>query len=91
MSTNWSFIWKRLRSAWTIPDLRKKILFTLAMLLAYRILATITVPLTRQEQVNQRSSLGDPCLQAWGGKERLPAGSDPVPDGQRGFEIPCSL
>jgi len=58
MSTNWSFIWKRLRSAWTIPDLRKKILFTLGMLLAYRILATITVPLTRQEQVNLATLFG---------------------------------
>jgi len=39
----------RLRSIWTIPDLRKKILFTLAMLLVFRVLAHITVPLTHQE------------------------------------------
>src|SRR5216683_3515381 len=42
-------MWERLRSIWTIPDLRKKILFTLAMLLIYRVLAHITVPLTHTE------------------------------------------
>lgn len=45
-------LWERLRSIWTIPDLRKKILFTLAMLLVFRILAHITVPLTNQELAN---------------------------------------
>lgn len=38
-------MWERLRSIWTIPDVRNKILFTLAMLLVFRILAHITVPL----------------------------------------------
>jgi len=38
MSIKWSFLWKRLRSAWTIPDLRKNILFTLGLLLVFRIL-----------------------------------------------------
>jgi preprotein translocase subunit SecY len=52
MDTKWSLIWKRLRSTWTIPDLRNKLLFTLGLLLVYRILAHITVPLTHQEQVN---------------------------------------
>jgi preprotein translocase subunit SecY len=47
-----SFTWKRLRGIWTIPDLRNKILLTLGLLLVYRILAHITVPLTHQEQVN---------------------------------------
>jgi preprotein translocase subunit SecY len=42
-------MWERLRSIWTIPDLRKKILFTLAMLLIFRVLAHITVPLTHAE------------------------------------------
>ncbi len=42
-------MWERLRSIWTIPDLRKKILFTLAMLLVFRVLAHITVPLTKTE------------------------------------------
>ena len=31
-------MWERLRSIWTIPDLRKKILFTIAMLLIFRVL-----------------------------------------------------
>src|SRR5579863_8097189 len=43
-------MWEKLRSIWTVPDLRKKILFTLAMLLVFRILAHITVPLTHAEQ-----------------------------------------
>src|SRR6202165_3827162 len=42
-------MWERVRSIWTIPDLRKKILFTLAMLLVFRILAHITVLLTKTE------------------------------------------
>lgn len=42
-------MWERLRSVWTIPDLRKKILFTLVMLLVLRVLAHITVPLTAAE------------------------------------------
>src|SRR5205085_4924570 len=43
-------MWERLRSIWTVPDLRNKILFTLGMLLIFRILAHITVPLTATEQ-----------------------------------------
>jgi len=45
-------MWERLRSVWTIPDLRKKILFTLAILLVFRVLAHITVPLTATEHQN---------------------------------------
>src|SRR2546421_8350947 len=45
-------MWERLRSIWTVPDLRNKILFTLGMLLIFRILAHITVPLTSAEQSN---------------------------------------
>ncbi len=45
-------MWEKLRSIWTVPDLRKKILFTLGMLLIFRILAHITVPLTHAEQQN---------------------------------------
>jgi preprotein translocase subunit SecY len=52
MDTKWFFIWNRLRSIWTLPDLRNKILFTLGLLLVSRVLAFITVPLTPQEQVN---------------------------------------
>src|SRR3984893_11336321 len=43
-------MWEKLRSIWTVPDLRKKILFTLAMLLVFRVLAHIAVPLTHAEQ-----------------------------------------
>lgn len=43
-------MWERLRSIWTVPDLRNKILFTLGMLLAFRILANIPVPLSPAEQ-----------------------------------------
>jgi len=42
-------MWERLRSIWTVPDLRNKILFTLGMLLLFRILANISVPLTQAE------------------------------------------
>jgi preprotein translocase subunit SecY len=45
-------MWERLRSIWTVPDLRNKILFTLGMLLLFRILAHITVPLTHAEHQN---------------------------------------
>src|SRR5436189_3020983 len=44
------FMWERLRSIWTVPDIRNKILFTLGILLAFRILAHITVPLSAEEQ-----------------------------------------
>jgi len=37
-------MWERLRSLWTVPDLRNKILFTMAMLLVFRIVAHIPVP-----------------------------------------------
>lgn len=43
-------MWEKLRSIWTVPDLRKKILFTLGMLLVFRILAHINVPLSHTEQ-----------------------------------------
>ncbi len=52
MDGNWSSTWKRLRGIWTIADLRNKIFFTLGLLLVYRILAHITVPLTHRELVN---------------------------------------
>src|SRR5438034_7403397 len=52
MSTKRSSVGEKLRSIWTTPDLRNKILFTLGLLLVFRILAAITVPLTHQEQVN---------------------------------------
>ncbi|MGH2506646.1 MAG: preprotein translocase subunit SecY [Ktedonobacteraceae bacterium] len=44
-------LWDKLRSIWTIPDLRNKILFTLMILLITRVLANIPVPLTHAETV----------------------------------------
>src|SRR6266446_6231271 len=35
-------MWERLRSIWTVPDLRNKILFTLGILLLIRVLLTQT-------------------------------------------------
>ena len=58
-------MWDKLRSIWTIPDLRKKILFTLMILLITRVLANIPVPLTNQETqalVNLFSSGGNQNL-----------------------------
>jgi preprotein translocase subunit SecY len=37
-------MWTRLRGVWTIPDLRKKILFTIGMLLIFRVVASVPVP-----------------------------------------------
>jgi preprotein translocase subunit SecY len=48
-------MWERLRSVWTVPDLRNKILFTLGMLLIFRILAHIPVPLTAAENTALRN------------------------------------
>src|SRR5947209_8151541 len=66
MNTTWFFAWKRLRSIWTIADLRNKILFTLGLLLVYRVLANITVPLTHQEQVNLANLFGNSKSQSLG-------------------------
>ncbi|GCE47782.1 protein translocase subunit secY/sec61 alpha [Thermosporothrix hazakensis] len=43
-------MWEKLRSIWTVPDLRNKILFTLGMLILCRVLAHITIPLTGEER-----------------------------------------
>lgn len=43
-------MWERLRSIWSVPDLRNKILYTLGILLVFRVLAHITVPLSQVEQ-----------------------------------------
>ncbi len=48
-------MWERLRSIWTVPDLRNKILFTLGMLLIFRILAHIPVPLNATETAALRA------------------------------------
>jgi preprotein translocase subunit SecY len=45
-------MWERLRTIWAAPDIRNKLLFTLAMLLLFRLMAYITVPLSAAEQQN---------------------------------------
>src|SRR5256712_5930503 len=59
MSTKRSSVGEKLRSIWTTPDLRNKILFTLGLLLVFRILAQITVPLTHQEHMNLAHLFGN--------------------------------
>src|SRR6266705_418145 len=66
MGTTLSFTCKRLRGIWTIPDLRNKLLLTLGLLLVYRVLAHITVPLTHQEQVNLANLFGSTKSQGLG-------------------------
>src|SRR5215471_5042845 len=53
-------MWERLRSVWTVPDLRNKILFTLGILLLTRVLANIPVPLTSAEQSALRGLFSNP-------------------------------
>src|SRR6266446_8641243 len=53
-------MWERLRSIWTVPDLRNKILFTLGILLLTRVLANIPVPLTQTEQLALRALFSNP-------------------------------
>lgn len=43
-------MWERIRSIWTLPDIRNKLLFTLGMLLFFRVLSNIPVPLTSEQQ-----------------------------------------
>ena len=50
-------MWERLRSMWTIPDLRNKILFTLGMLLVFRLVAHVPVPGINPADL--RSALGN--------------------------------
>jgi preprotein translocase subunit SecY len=45
-------MWERLRTIWAVPDIRNKLLFTMAILLIFRLLAYITVPLSATEQQN---------------------------------------
>ena len=58
-------MWERLRSIWTVPDLRNKILFTLGILLAFRVLANISVPLD-QHGIKALQSLLDPTKSGLG-------------------------
>lgn len=54
-------MWNRLRSMWTVPDLRNKILYTLGMLLIFRVVAYVPVPgidpANLQNIINQNSNL----------------------------------
>src|SRR5260370_8886836 len=54
-------MWERLRSIWTIPDLRNKILFTISMLLVFRLMAHVPVPgvdsATLQSALSKNSGL----------------------------------
>ncbi len=47
---------EKLRTAWRIPELRKKITYTFFMLLLYRLLSVIPVPGVNLELVNQATS-----------------------------------
>src|ERR1019366_1438370 len=48
-------MWERLRSIWTVPDLRNKILFTLGILLIFRVLSHIPIPLNAAETTALRN------------------------------------
>lgn len=48
-------MWERLRSIWTVPDLRNKILFTMGILLIFRVLSHIPIPLTATESTALRN------------------------------------
>ncbi len=46
-------MWSTLRDAWKIPDIRKKLLFTLATVFVFRIGSAIPVPYMNQEAIQQ--------------------------------------
>lgn len=37
-------MWETLRNAWKVPELRKKLLYTLMMLVIYRLVSVVPVP-----------------------------------------------
>ena len=49
-------MWEKLRVVFTIPELRNKILLTLALLAVYRVGFWITLPMFNKDAVNQQSS-----------------------------------
>jgi preprotein translocase subunit SecY len=60
-------MWTRLRGVWTIPDLRKKILFTIGMLLIFRVVASVPVPGIDPAAISQSlSSNGGSLNQVFG-------------------------
>lgn len=46
-------MWSTLRDAWKIPEIRKKLLFTLAVVFIFRIGSAIPVPYMNNEAINQ--------------------------------------
>ena len=46
-------MWSTLRDAWKIPEIRKKLLFTLATVFLFRIGSAIPVPYMNQEAIQQ--------------------------------------
>jgi preprotein translocase subunit SecY len=59
-------MWDRLRSIWSATDLRNKILFTIAMLLVYRIIAHVPVPGIDPSVVNSALSKNGNLSQIFG-------------------------
>ena len=57
-------MFKTLRNAWSIPDLRKKLMFTIIALLIYRIASAVPVPFVNFEMMSQYfdASLNDTIL-----------------------------
>jgi preprotein translocase subunit SecY len=49
-------MWEKLRVVFTIPELRKKILFTLGLLLVYRVGWVIPLPIIDQSKMSAFSS-----------------------------------
>ena len=68
-------MWEKLRTAWRIPELRKKMLYTLGMLLLYRLLSVIPVPGMDLSQVkgfvSQFSILNFMSMMTGGSFERM--------------------
>src|SRR5579863_4208809 len=68
-------MWERIRSIWTIPDLRNKILYTLGLLLLARVLSHVPVPgidpaslnaaLAKNGNLSQVFGLPDPLSGGW--------------------------
>ena len=51
-------MFKTLRNAWAIPELRRKILFTLFIVFLYRVGAALPIPFINYEVINQYANLG---------------------------------
>ena len=49
-------MFKTLRDAWQIPELRKKLMFTIAMLLIYRVCQAIPLPIVDSHTIAESLS-----------------------------------